>query len=132
MISAILLAAGQSKRLKSENKLIKLYKKIPLINYSLKVLQKSKVNKIIIVLGHQNKEVKKVIKTSRKNIFVYNKDYKKGMASSIKVGLKKVSRNDKGFIIVQSDMPFIKVSDINKIYNSISNNFMAQEIMILF
>ena len=27
MIKAILLAAGQSKRLKSENKLIKLYKK---------------------------------------------------------------------------------------------------------
>ena len=41
------------------------------------------------------------------------------MASSIKVGLKKVARNDKGFIVVQSDMPFIKVSDINKIYNSI-------------
>ena len=72
MISAILLAAGQSKRLKSENKLIKLYKKIPLINHSLKVLQKSKVNKIIIVLGHQNKEVKKIIKTNRKNIFIYN------------------------------------------------------------
>ena len=68
MINAILLAAGQSKRLKSENKLIKSYKKIPLINHSLKVLQKSKVNKIIIV---------------------------------------------------QTDMPFIKVSDINKIYNSI-------------
>ena len=119
MISAILLAAGQSKRLKSENKLIKLYKKIPLINHSLKVLQKSKVNKIIIVLGHQNKEVKKVIKTNRKNIFVYNKNYKKGMASSIKIGLKKVSRNDKGFIVVQSDMPFIKKTDINKIYSSI-------------
>ena len=119
MISAILLAAGQSKRLKSENKLIKLYKKIPLINHSLKVLQKSKVNKIIIVLGHQNKEVKKVIKRNKKNIFVINKGYKKGMASSIKVGLKKVSRNDKGFIVVQSDMPFIKTSDINKIYNSI-------------
>ena len=41
------------------------------------------------------------------------------MSSSIKVGLKKVSRNDKGFIIVQSDMPFIKTSDINKIYSSI-------------
>ena len=49
MIKAILLAAGQSKRLKSENKLIKLYKKIPLINHSLKVLHKSKVNKVIIV-----------------------------------------------------------------------------------
>jgi molybdenum cofactor cytidylyltransferase len=41
------------------------------------------------------------------------------MASSIKVGLKKVARNDEGFIVVQSDMPFIKTSDINKIYNSI-------------
>ena len=119
MIKAILLAAGQSKRLKSENKLIKLYKKIPLINHSLKVLHKSKVNKVIIVLGHQHKEVKKIIKKNKKNIFLYNKNYQKGMASSIKVGLKKISRNDKGFVIVQSDMPFIKTSDINKIYNSI-------------
>ena len=121
MINAILLAAGQSKRLKSENKLIKLYKKIPLINHSLKVLQKSKINKIIIVLGHQNKEVKKVIKKNKKIVFIFNKDFKKGMASSIKVGLKKISKNDKGFIIVQSDMPFIKVSDINKICNSIKS-----------
>ena len=119
MIKAILLAAGQSKRLKSENKLIKLYKKKPLINHSLNALHKSKVNKIIIVLGYQHKEVKKIIKKNKKNIFIYNKNFKKGMSSSIKVGLKKVFRNDKGFIIVQSDMPFIKTSDINKIYNSI-------------
>ena len=119
MIKAIFLAAGQSKRLKSENKLTKLYKKTPLINHSLKTLQKSKVNKVIIVLGHEHKKVKKIIKKNKKNIFIYNKNYQKGMASSIKVGLKKVSRNDKGFIIVQSDMPFIKTVDINKILNSI-------------
>tara|TARA_X000000368_G_scaffold156583_1_gene123414 strand:+ start:509 stop:1084 length:576 start_codon:yes stop_codon:yes gene_type:complete len=119
MIKAILLAAGQSKRLKSENKLIKLYKKKPLINHSLKALHKSKVNKVIIVLGYQHKEVKKIIKKDKKNVFIYNKNYRKGMASSIKVGLKQISRNDKGFIIVQSDMPFIKTPDINKIYNSI-------------
>ena len=121
MIKAILLAAGQSKRVKSENKLIKIYKKIPLINHSLKALQKSKVNKIIIVLGHQYKNVKKIIKNNKKNVFIYNKNYKKGMAFSIKAGLKKVSSKDKGFIIVQSDMPFIKSSDINKICYSIKS-----------
>jgi len=121
MIKAILLAAGRSKRLKSENKLIKLYKKKPLINYSLKTLHKSKVNKVIIVLGHQKNELKKIIKKNKKNIFTYNKEYKKGMASSIKVGLKKIDKKDKGFIIVQSDMPFIKSSDINKIYKSIKS-----------
>ena len=121
MIKAILLAAGQSKRLKSENKLIKLYKNKPLINYSLNVLTKSKVNKIIIVLGHQFKEVKKIIKKNKKIIFTYNKNYKRGMASSIKTGLKKISKNDKGFIVVQSDMPFVKQSDINKICRSINS-----------
>tara|TARA_B100000475_G_scaffold161782_1_gene122723 strand:+ start:42 stop:617 length:576 start_codon:yes stop_codon:yes gene_type:complete len=119
MIKAILLAAGQSKRIKSENKLTKLYKKKPLLSYSLKALHKSKVNKVIIVLGHQQNEVKKIIKKNKKNIFSFNKDFRKGMASSIKVGLKKITKNDKGFIVVQSDMPFIKSSDINKIYNSI-------------
>ena len=121
MIKAILLAAGRSKRLKSGNKLIKLYKKKPLINYSLKTLHKSKVNKVIIVLGHQKNELKKIIKKNKKNIFTYNKEYKKGMASSIKVGLKKITKKDKGFIIIQSDMPFIKSSDINKICRSIKS-----------
>ena len=119
MIKAILLAAGQSKRLKSENKLIKIYKKKPLINHSLNTLHKSKVDKVIIVLGYQHEKLKKIIKKNRKNIFILNKDYRKGMASSIKVGLKKVLKKDKGFIIVQSDMPFIKTSDINKIYSLI-------------
>ena len=120
MIKAILLAAGQSKRLKSENKLIKKFNNKTLINHSLQALFKSKVDKIIIVLGYQNKEVRKVIKKNKKNIFVLNKKFRLGMSSSINTGLKKISKKDKGFIIVQSDMPFIKTSDINKIYNSIS------------
>ena len=82
-------------------------------------MHKSKVDKIVIVLGYQHKEVKKVIKRNKKNIFVLNKKFKLGMSSSINTGLRKISKKDKGFIIVQSDMPFIKTSDINKIYNSI-------------
>ena len=119
MIKAILLAAGKSKRLKSENKLIKIYKKKPLINHGVKSLIKSKVNKIIIVLGFESKKLKKIIKKNRKISFTFNKYYKKGMSSSIKQGLKKISKKDKGFIIVQSDMPFITTSNINKICNSI-------------
>ena len=120
MIKAILLAAGQSKRLNGENKLAKIYKNKPLINHILKALYKSKVNKVVIVLGYQDKKIKKIIKKNKKNIFVINKNYKYGISSSIKAGLKKISKKDKGFIIVQSDMPFIKTSDINKIYNSIA------------
>ena len=61
-----------------------------------------------------------MIKKNKKNIFVFNKKFRLGMSSSINTGLKKISKKDKGFIIVQSDMPFIRTSDVNKIYNSIS------------
>ena len=47
------------------------------------------MNKVIIVLGHQKNKVKKIVKKNKKNIFIYNKGFKKGMASSIKKGLKK-------------------------------------------
>ena len=119
MIKAILLAAGQSKRLKNENKLIKKFKNKSLINYPLNSLIKSNVNKIIIVLGHESAKIKKIIKKNKKIIFVINKRYKSGMSSSIKAGLKKISKKDNGFIIVQSDMPFIKTTIINKICTSI-------------
>ena len=75
MIKAILLATGQSKRLMSENKLIKKFKNKALINHSLKALFKSKVDKVVIVLGYQNKEVRKVIKKNKKNVFVFNKKF---------------------------------------------------------
>ena len=119
MIKGILLAAGQSKRLKNENKLIKIFKNKPLINHALNSVKNSKIKKIIIILGYQFKDVKTKIKKNKKIIFVHNKNYKNGMSSSIKSGLKKINKNDKGFIILQSDMPFVKTSDINKIYNSI-------------
>ena len=119
MLSAIILAAGQSKRLIKENKLLKIYKKKPLINHALNSVIKSKVSKIIIVLGYESHKVKKIINKNKKIQFIFNKKYKKGISTSIKCGLNRISKKNKGFIIVQSDMPFIKTIHINKICSSI-------------
>ena len=119
MITAILLAAGESRRIPNENKLIKKFQGKPLINHILNSLIKSKVNKIIIVLGYEYFKIKNVLLKSKKINLVINKYYKKGISSSIKYDLKKINKNNKGFIIVQSDMPFIRTSHINKIYSSV-------------
>ena len=115
MITAILLAAGQSKRLKDENKLTKLFKGKPLINHILFSLIKSKVNKIIVVLGFEHLKIKTKLLKSKKIKFAINKNYKKGMSSSIKTGLKKLPKNSQGFLIVLGDMPNITKTTINKI-----------------
>ena len=92
MISAILLAAGQSKRMKDTNKLLFKYKNNTLINYILKSLVKSKVSKIIVVLGYQSKKVKAAVLKSNKITFVTNSKYSKGISTSIKCGLNKISK----------------------------------------
>ena len=70
-------------------------------------------------MGHEHSLVKKVIIKNKKIQFALNKNYKSGIASSIKTGIKKINKFSKGFLIVQSDMPYIKKTHINKIYNSI-------------
>jgi len=94
MISAILLAAGRSKRIKGQNKLSKKFKGIPLINHILKSLIKSKVNRIIIVLGYENKKIKKISLKSKKITFAVNSNYLKGISTSVKCGLKKISKKN--------------------------------------
>ena len=127
MISAIVLAAGQSIRMGDDNKLVKKYKNRYLINHILNTLIKSKIEKIIVVLGFEKSRVRKIIIKNKKINFVFNKNYKSGMASSIKAGLKRISERSIGFLIVQADMPFISKKIINSLYYAIKNN--GQEIV---
>ena len=121
MISAILLAAGKSKRLKGENKLIKNFKGKPLINHILSSLIKSKVNKIIVVLGHESRKIKKIVLKSKKIIFVVNSSYKKGISSSIKCGLKKISKKNIGFLIAHGDMPLVSKTILNTLCSALKS-----------
>ena len=122
MITAILLAAGQSKRLFNQNKLIKNFKGKLLVNYAVQSIIKSKIEKLIIVLGFEYLKVKKKINKNKKIKFVINHNYTRGIASSIKCGLKKISNKSDGFIIVQADMPEIGKNILNNIYKEIKAN----------
>ena len=122
MISAIVLAAGQSKRMGGDNKLMKKYNKKYLINHIVGTLIKSKVNKIIVVLGFQKSKVRKITVKNKKINFVFNKNYKSGMASSIKTGLKRILKKNIGFLVVQADMPLISKKIINSLCYAIENN----------
>jgi molybdenum cofactor cytidylyltransferase len=114
MIVAILLAAGLSSRTGKSNKLLRIYKKKPLILHSIENLKKSKVNKIYIILGKDSNEIKKVIKKDKKIQFIFNKNYKRGISFSIKAGLKKLSKKVNKFFICLADMPLVSHKIIDK------------------
>ena len=121
MISAILLAAGQSKRMNGENKLIKEIQDIPLIKLSVKNNLASSIDELIIVLGYQKEIIEKFIDKNEKIKFVFNKDFESGMASSIKTGLDNLSEKTEAFFICLGDMPMVNHDIYNQIIRSKNN-----------
>ena len=115
MISAILLAAGQSKRMNGKNKLAEKIKNVPLIKYSVKNILLSSVDELIVVLGYQKEIIEKIIDKHTKIKFVFNKEFDSGMASSIKMGLDHLSENTEAFFICLGDMPMVNYSIYNEL-----------------
>lgn len=126
MISAILLAAGQSKRMGGENKLTKKIQGAPLIKHSVKNILTSSINELIIVLGYQKEIIKKLIDINEKIKFVFNKDFESGVASSIKTGLNHLSEKTESFFICLGDMPMVS----SGVYNQIIEFKNKKEIII--
>ena len=136
MISSILLAAGQSLRMKGENKLIKEIDGAPIIKYAVKNILSSSVNEIVIVLGYEENLIKEIVGINKKIKFVYNKNFKEGIASSIKIGLDNISIKSEAFFISLGDMPNVNQNIYNKLiksklkYNKKLNTKYRKEIII--
>ncbi len=122
MITAILLAAGESKRMNGENKLLKKVDRVPLIKHSVKNILNSSVDELIIITGHQSNEIKKIIDKNKKIKFVYNDKYKDGMSSSIKAGLQNLSKKTHAFFISLGDMPEVNKEIYNNLIKQLKNN----------
>ena len=121
MISAIILAAGQSKRMTRENKLVRKIQGIPLIKHSVKNILASSIDELIIVLGYQKEIIKKLIDKNEKIKFVFNKDFESGMATSIKTGLNHLSEETESFFICLGDMPMVNKDIFNLLIKSKNN-----------
>ena len=106
MISCIILAAGESARFNSPKALAKIGSKTILHRLQEELLS-SKVDEIIVVLGAWADQLKPCLLDHKNIQFVYNKDYKFGQTSSFKAGLRGVSKESKGVMLLPVDFPLI-------------------------
>ena len=108
-ISAIILASGKSTRFHSNKLLYKVNLK-PVISYVIDNVSKSNFQERIIVL--RNKEIEKYsIDKGFKT--VWNKDFEKGMSTSIVHGIENISPNSDAAMIIPGDMPLLDPSALN-------------------
>ena len=105
-ISATILAAGSSNRMGDLNKLLLLINERPIINLVCTTALETNLNPIVVVTGYQHIKVEKAIPNKSVRI-VHNKNWKKGMMSSICVGISVLDESVNGNMIILGDMPFI-------------------------
>ena len=117
MVSVILLAAGESRRMGRNNKLLLKYKGLYLIEHVLKQLSAFNLREIILVTGHQSDKLEEAL--SRHNLkIVHNENYKEGMTTSIQKGVESTLDDTNGFLIALSDQPLLPKEVIRKLLNA--------------
>ena len=112
-VSAILLAAGESKRMGKPKLLLPLGDGTVLRN-TVNNLLSSSVDEIIVVLGANARETKRVIAGKAVKIII-NPDYRQGMSTSLISGLKHVSHQAQRVMVALSDQPLIDSKTYNKL-----------------
>ncbi len=113
MIAAILLAAGESKRMGAFKQLLPIAGKT-FIEQCADTLLASRVDEVIVVTGHRGAEVQGQLR-NRPVKFAHNADYRKGMSGSIQCGLAAVSASAQAVLLALGDQPLVQPDTINRL-----------------
>lgn len=108
-VSAIVLAAGLSRRMGKVNKMGLLYRGKPIVHHVLDQLANCDAFEIIIITNEVSKELFPNHKV------VLNERYESGMTSSIQAGVAAATKDTDGYMICLGDQPLIKTKDYNQI-----------------
>ena len=114
MISAIILAAGEGKRIGSTKALLN-WGNENLINYQINSLSHKSITEKIVVVGSELENVKKAILRNEIKI-AENNNYLSGKTSSIKKGISYIGNDQNDILLIAVDQP--RTEDlINKVVN---------------
>ena len=116
-LSAIVLAAGMSRRMGASNKLLLPFGHSNMLNTIVGQIVRSGVEEIIVVCGYEADRVRASLE-GRPVRIVENPDYEQGMTTSIKAGA--AAATGKGYMICLSDMPMLEASDYQLIGRAFS------------
>ena len=103
--AAILLAAGESRRM-GELKALLPWQGQTLIGHQVAALADGGVDRIVVVLGHRNEDLRGEIEGKPRAEWILNADYLRGKTTSIKAGLRMLTdRTPEALLLLNVDQP---------------------------
>jgi len=116
LIWAVVLAAGKSRRM-GRPKLLLPYESGTIIEAVIRTVAASRVDRTLVVLGAQREEIEEKIRDFALKK-VINREYRKGMFSSVLCGLGSLPGSARAAVLVLADQPGIPTGVIDSLIKS--------------
>ena len=104
------MAAGESRRMPTCKQLLKIRDKT-MIEIVVEKAVESRLDEVVVVLGHKfdviREHVEKYSNLPKPVRIVYNPDFKRGLSTSLKAGLRAISGKSRAAIFILADQPMV-------------------------
>ncbi len=111
-IAAVILAAGQSRRMGGDNKLSRPVDGVPLIRRTVETVLASAARPVVVVTGHEAETVRSLL-SGLAVTFVHNPRFADGLSTSLRAGLDVLPDDVDGTLVSLGDMPAITSAHID-------------------
>ena len=113
-IAAIVLAAGQSRRMGKVNKLLAEIDGKPMTAHVVDAVVASGASPVIVVTGHEQDRLEEAL-AERDVRFIHNPDYADGLSTSLRTGLNLLDPDIEGAVVCLGDMPSVSADHIDRL-----------------
>ncbi len=113
-VAAVVLAAGQSRRMGPANKLLMEVAGVPLVRRTVMALSAAKVSQVVVVTGHQDAEVREALKGLHVEI-IHNPRYAEGLSTSLKAGIGALAPDVDAAVVGLGDMPGVTAHHVDQL-----------------
>jgi molybdenum cofactor cytidylyltransferase len=110
-VAAVVLAAGRSRRMGGENKLLAGIEDVPMVARVVDTVLASSAHPVVVVTGHEGARVRDAL-AGRAVTFADNPAYEAGMSSSLRAGLDAVQDKVDGVLVCLGDMPWVRIDHL--------------------
>jgi molybdenum cofactor cytidylyltransferase len=120
MVSAVVLAAGESKRMGEKKELLPVDGEPMVRTVVMKLLGSKKIDEVIVVLGHKADEVGATLSgiSDERIELVGNTRYSEGMGTSLASAVRACSWGTEAIVIALADAPFFTIEDVEALIDA--------------
>jgi molybdenum cofactor cytidylyltransferase len=113
-IGAVLLAAGEGRRMGGVPKALLQLQGVPLINRHLIALSGAGVDEVVVVTGHHHERIEPLVEKFPVRM-VRNLEPERGQASSVRLGLERLGESYDAVIMMLCDQPLVGASELTQL-----------------